>query len=201
MTSTVCRQIVETVRAAGIFVVASAGNNGYSGCESVVDPIAIYDDTFSVGAHNASGAIASFSSRGPVSIDGSGRLKPDIAAPGVAVYSTTVNDGYSTLQGTSMASPHVVGATALLWSAVPDLVGRIDLTEQVLIKSAIPVSVTQCGEGDSPTRTEQCLWLWSSQCLAGHRTGPASGKSDGADQPLRRKRVKQTYHCPVSQLA
>ncbi len=142
------KQIVETVRAAGIFVVASAGNNG-SSCSSVVDPIAIYDGTFSVGAHDASGAIASFSSRGPVNIDGSGRLKPDISAPGVSVYSTTVNDGYTWLQGTSMASPHVVGATALLWSAVPEFIGQIDMTEQVLIKSASPVAISQCGEIDA----------------------------------------------------
>ncbi len=143
------KQIVETVRAAGIFVVASAGNNGYAGCSSVVDPIAIYDGTFSVGAHSAAGTIAPFSSRGPVSIDGSGRLKPDVSAPGVAVYSTTVNDGYTWLQGTSMASPHVAGATALLWSAVPALIGQIDMTEQVLTKSATPVAVSQCGEIDA----------------------------------------------------
>ncbi len=114
------------------------------------DPIAIYDATFSTGAHDFKGAIASFSSRGPVSVDGSGRLKPDISAPGVAVYSTTVNNRYSSLSGTSMASPHVVGATALLWSAVPELVGEIDMTEQVLIKSAMPASVSLCGSGDEP---------------------------------------------------
>jgi subtilisin family serine protease len=68
----------------------------------------------------------------------------------VAVYSTTVNDGYKTLSGTSMASPHLVGATALLWSAVPELVGRIDMTEQVLIKSTIPVSDSGCGDSDDP---------------------------------------------------
>ena len=143
------QQIVETVRAAGIFVVASAGNHG-SSCGTVDDPIAIYDATFSTGAHDFKGAIASFSSRGPVSVDGSGRLKPDISAPGVAVYSTTVNNRYSSLSGTSMASPHVVGATALLWSAVPELVGEIDMTEQVLIKSAMPASVSLCGSGDEP---------------------------------------------------
>lgn len=149
------RQVVETVREAGLMVVASAGNNG-SSCATVDDPIAIYDAVFSVGAHNSSGAIAGFSSRGAVTVDGSGRMKPDLSAPGVAVRSSWVNGSYNTIQGTSMASPHVAGAAALLWSAVPDLIGDIDLTEQVLIKSATPVPLNQCGEGStavSPNNT------------------------------------------------
>ncbi len=139
------QQVVETARAAGQFVIASAGNHGPS-CASVQDPIAIYDAVFSVGAHDSGGSLAGFSSRGPVAVDGSGRLKPDIAAPGVSVYSAWVEDGYRVSQGTSMASPHVVGAAALLWSAQPDLVGRIDRSEQLLIKSATPVAATACGE-------------------------------------------------------
>lgn len=142
------RQVVETVRAAGLMVVASAGNNG-SGCSTVQDPIAIYDAVFSVGAHNSSGTIAGFSSRGAVTVDGSGRMKPDISAPGVSVRSAWVNNSYNTIQGTSMASPHVAGAAALLWSAVPELIGNIDMTEQVLIKSATPVPFNQCGEGSA----------------------------------------------------
>jgi serine protease AprX len=143
------RQVVETVRAAGQMVVASAGNSG-SSCSSVRDPIAIYDATFSVGAHNSLGNIALFSSRGPVTIDGSNRRKPDLAAPGVGIRSATVNGGYSTLNGTSMASPHVAGAVALLWSAAPDLIGQIDLTEQVLFKSATPAPASQCDGGGDP---------------------------------------------------
>jgi serine protease AprX len=142
------RQVVETVRAAGLMVVASAGNNG-AGCSTVIDPIAIYDATFSVGAHDENGNLAGFSSRGPVTADGSGRLKPDLTAPGVGVLSTSRFGGASTLSGTSMASPHVAGAAALLWSAAPWLVGNVDLTEQLLLKSATPVNSTECGGGDA----------------------------------------------------
>ena len=139
------RQVVETVRAAGIFVAASAGNEGFMGCASVATPIALYDATFSVGAHDSHGTLAYFSSRGPVSVDGSERRKPDLVAPGVGVYSAYTSPSYTTLSGTSMASPHVAGAVALLWSAVPSLIGDIDLTEQILLKSADPVPSAECG--------------------------------------------------------
>ncbi|MCB0008010.1 MAG: S8 family serine peptidase, partial [Anaerolineales bacterium] len=64
---------VQALRAAGIFVVASAGNSG-PGCETVDSPLPVYEDVFAVGAIDRYGVITSFSSRGPVSVDGSGRL-------------------------------------------------------------------------------------------------------------------------------
>ena len=148
--ATSLRQVVETMRAAGQMVVASAGNDGIFGCSSVQAPIAMHDAVFSVGAHDSTGTIAGFSSRGPVTADGSGRLKPDISAPGVNVISANLGGGTVPLSGTSMASPHVAGAVALLWSAVPALIGDIDRTEQILIKSATPVPANNCGEGGTP---------------------------------------------------
>jgi len=128
---------VRVLRAAGIFVVASAGNEGPR-CESVSDPIAIYDAAFSVGAVNESGDLADFSSRGPVTADGSGRVKPDIVAPGVDVNSALPGNTYGENSGTSMAGPHVAGVVALIWSAQPALIGDIDRTEQILIETAQP---------------------------------------------------------------
>jgi subtilisin family serine protease len=140
---------VEAQRAAGIMTVVAAGNEGARGCSSVVDPPALYDASYSVGAISAStGAVAGFSSRGPVTIDGSNRLKPDITAPGVSVRSALRNGGYASFQGTSMAAPHVAGAVALLWSAHPGLRGKIDLTESILNESAIRVETSDCGASD-----------------------------------------------------
>lgn len=133
---------VVALRAAGIFVVASAGNEG-ARCESVSDPIAIYDAVLSVGAVDAGGNVTGFSSRGPVTVDGSGRTKPDLVAPGDAILSAAPGGSYARASGTSMAGPHVAGVVALIWSANPALIGDIDATEQILIDTASPYT----GEG------------------------------------------------------
>jgi subtilisin family serine protease len=135
--ATALQPAVAALRAAGVFVVASAGNEG-PGCETVRHPIALYGEVFSVGAINDAGHLASFSSRGPVTVDGSGRTKPDIVAPGVAVLSALPGNSYGRFDGTSMAGPHVAGVVALVWSANPALRGDIDRTEALLRQTAQP---------------------------------------------------------------
>ncbi|HEY8188176.1 MAG TPA: S8 family serine peptidase [Pyrinomonadaceae bacterium] len=133
-------QSITDSEAAGIFVEVSAGNSGPS-CSTVSDPPAIYEKSFSTGAINAStNTLASFSSRGPVTIDGSNRPKPDISAPGQNVRSSTLTSdtSYGSLNGTSMAGPHVVGVVALLWSARPNIARNIALTKSILQSSANP---------------------------------------------------------------
>lgn len=136
------RSAVEASQAAGIFVEASAGNDGPE-CSTVAFPPAIYEATFSTGAIDITNAIADFSSRGPVLSDASSRLKPNVSAPGVDVRSSLRGSDteYGELSGTSMAGPHVVGVVALLWSARPDLSRRITETKTLLQQSANP-SVT-----------------------------------------------------------
>jgi hypothetical protein len=139
------------LRDAGIFVVVSTGNDGPN-CSTVYAPLSLYDSVFSVGAIDGSGDIAFFSSRGPVTADGSGRMKPDIVAPGVGIFSSLPGGAYGSNSGTSMAGPHVVGAVALLWSAEPTLIGDIDRTEQLLIQAANPYTGSRdgCFDGDVP---------------------------------------------------
>lgn len=147
----VMEAVVNNLRAAGIMIVASAGNSG-SSCSTVSSPAAIFDAVYTVGATNSTDTIASFSSRGPVTVDGSGRMKPDISAPGVNVRSSTPGGGYVSLQGTSMAGPHVAGAVALLISAEPSLAGDIDMLEDLMNGSAFPRTTTQGCGGDGPTQ-------------------------------------------------
>ncbi|MEM7799157.1 MAG: S8 family serine peptidase [Chloroflexota bacterium] len=143
-------QVVDNMRAAGIVVVVSAGNAG-PGCSSVNDPAAIFSGSFSVGATDGSDLIAFFSSRGPVTIDGSDRLKPNVTAPGVGVWSAIPPNSYSALNGTSMAAPHVAGVVALMISADPSLAGRVELIETILEETAIPLTTNQTCGGDTPT--------------------------------------------------
>jgi len=128
---------VRALRAAGIFFVAGAGNDGPS-CNTLNDPPPIYEETFAVGALDRNGKLAIFSSIGPVTSDGSGRIKPEILAPGVDVLSSLPGDSFGYQSGTSMAGPHVVGVVALIWSANPNLIGNIEGTRQILIQTASP---------------------------------------------------------------
>lgn len=149
---------VQAQRAAGIFTEASAGNSG-SSCGTVSDPIGTYDEVFTVGATDNTATIAGFSSRGPVTVDGSNRPKPDISAPGVNVRSAIPGNSYGFKSGTSMAGPHVAGAVALLWSARPLIRNQIDYTEAILRQSASPISVTACNSSGVPNNVYGAGWL------------------------------------------
>ena len=143
---------VEAQAAAGIMMVVSADSTGPN-CSSMEDPPSIYAASYTVGALNTGqDVVASFSSRGPVIIDGSNRIKPDITAPGTNIRSSYngFDTDYEILSGTSMATPHIAGAIALLWCARPELRHNISDSQTVLNEAAFFLAYKQCGTPGPP---------------------------------------------------
>jgi len=138
---------VRALRAAGIFVVNVAGNEGPN-CASVAEPPGSYaGELFTVGAYNRyTRDAASFSSRGPSAFNQG--LAPNLVTPGDIIRSAVTGraNRYDDKAGTSMAAPQVAGVVALLWSAHPELIGQIERTTEILEKSAKPLTSSQsCG--------------------------------------------------------
>jgi subtilisin family serine protease len=137
------RMIIRRWRELGIVPVFAAGNTGPEG--SVAAPAAD-PGSFAVGALGPRGRVATFSSRGPAAREGTsvapGRgpspLKPDLAAPGRDVVSSLPGGTWASLNGTSMAAPHVAGAVALLRQA--DRGMSVDAVEEILRETARDVS-------------------------------------------------------------
>jgi len=126
---------VESLRAAGILPVFSAGNKGPD--KETIGAPASYPEALAVGAVDETKLPTSFSSRGPSSW---GEVKPELSAPGVNILSTYPGGGYAKMDGTSMAAPHVSGVAALLLEANPTL--TVDQLEQILLQTTEPLSTT-----------------------------------------------------------
>ncbi|PKT74798.1 peptidase S8 [Streptomyces populi] len=108
----------------GALFVIAAGNSGY---ETAIGSPGAADAALTVAATDSADKLASFSSRGPRLNDYA--LKPDIAAPGVAVLAAKAGGSaatgwYQSMSGTSMATPHVAGAAAILAQEHPDWKAR-----------------------------------------------------------------------------
>ncbi|MEU9546648.1 S8 family serine peptidase [Streptomyces mirabilis] len=107
----------------GALFVVAAGN---AGAPDTISAPGAASDALTVGAVDSDDSLAGFSSQGP-RVDGA--LKPEITAPGVDILAANSQfDGngggaYQTMSGTSMATPHVTGAAALMAAAHPDLTG------------------------------------------------------------------------------
>ena len=132
----------DALETAGVFMSVAAGNTGNYGCSTVTDPPAIYGDVLTAGSINQAGNVSDFSSLGPVSVDGSNRIKPDLLAPGEGIVSSFPGNAYIKADGTSFAAPHVSGVVALMWSANPKLIGNIELTTKLLEETASPYQGT-----------------------------------------------------------
>ncbi len=121
----------------GMVVVTAAGNErgagGKPGWGGHIMAPADADSIITVGATDAWGEVALFSSVGPTA---DGRIKPEVAAPGIAVYSASPGgpEAYTTASGTSFATPLIAGCVALLLEAHPHW--RPDQVREALMKTA-----------------------------------------------------------------
>ncbi|MDP9444929.1 MAG: S8 family serine peptidase [Actinomycetota bacterium] len=110
---------IEAARSAGHLFVTAAGNGGIDGVGDDIDTSPQYpasyppDNILTVAATGHDDALATFSNYGTTSVD--------LAAPGVAVWSTLPENAYGAYSGTSMAAPHVSGTAALVLSQQPGL--------------------------------------------------------------------------------
>ncbi|MFC7586727.1 S8 family serine peptidase [Nonomuraea antimicrobica] len=134
------KEVVDAWVAAGIFPAFSNGNEGPA-CRTSGSP-GQYVTSYSAGAFDVNNALYSRSSKGEGE---NGEIKPNIAAPGVNVRSSTPGNDYDSYTGTSMASPHVAATVALIWSAAPRLQGDVAATRPLLDTTAVDVSDTSCG--------------------------------------------------------
>src|SRR5205823_13507076 len=102
--------------------------------------------------NTGSDTIASLRSRGAVIADVSNRIKPDIPAPGTGTRSCTnaSDSSYANFSGTSMATPHIAGAVALLWSAIPTLRHQLTASRDALDNSSVHIASTLCGDAGPP---------------------------------------------------
>jgi serine protease AprX len=143
----VCEEC-ERVVAAGVVVVTAAGNRGFNKADGEAGAVGDYryisitdpgnaDAVITVGSthrmmpHNY--GVSYFSSRGPT---GDGRTKPDLVAPGERIESCSLNGYVETMDGTSMAAPHVSGAAALLMSRHRELIGQPRRIKEILCRTA-----------------------------------------------------------------
>jgi len=140
--SQVLQQAIQKAGDAGILVITSAGNGNYSGqgVDNDSNPnLANYpssypeDNIIAVAATNNNDDLAAFSNYGFNTVD--------LGAPGVAIYSTYMGNGYEYFTGTSAAAPYATAAAALVWAVNPSL-SYADI-KRLVLETTDPVNALQ----------------------------------------------------------
>jgi hypothetical protein len=154
------KSAIDNLRAAGIATVIASGNNGYS--DSISFPACI-SSAISVGATDKSDVTASYSNSASFL---------NLLAPGSSIYSSLLNAGYGYLSGTSMATPHVSGAWAVLKSAKP----TATVTEilNALVNTGKPITDSRNGIVKTRIQIDQAVYAIVSP-LTVTKTGNGSG--------------------------
>lgn len=145
---------VDAAVAAGAVVCVAAGNDGPT-FGTVASP-GVAHDAITVGSVDSTGTISSFSSRGTTPYT---YLKPEVMAPGYNIYSTYFTGGYKSMSGTSMSTPHVAGAAALLIQTHPTWTPS-------QVKSALITGCHQLNNSVWNTGAGQIWVPWSSDAKA-----------------------------------
>jgi hypothetical protein len=175
-----------TAQTGTLFVIAS----GNDGLDNFVSSPASADAALAVGAVDKQDQLASFSNRGPRA--GDGAIKPDITAPGVDIVAALSKDsaypeyapGYTQLSGTSMATPHVAGAAAILASEHPQWsAGQLKAVLMATAKPnpALNVFAQGAGRVDVARAVTQSVHPSPSSLWLGTQPWPA-----GDDEPVSR---------------
>jgi subtilisin family serine protease len=135
--------VTQRLRQQGILPVFAIGNEGPNTSRSPGN----YSECISVGAVNSKKRMADFSSSIVFSRPDEPN-QPNVVAPGVGIISAKTGGGSLTLDGTSMATPHVAGLAALLFQAKPD--ATIDEIETAILGSCEPLKkddISRFGKG------------------------------------------------------
>ncbi len=143
------RRLIDNLNAMGLITVIATGNAGSSNPPDDVATPGDVPAAISVGAVDCADVIASYSSQGPSTWQTAapyydypyppGLRTPSVSGPGTGTWSLDLCSGYTTMSGTSMATPHVAGAAALV-------LGRKLDTSQAEMKQLLETTATDLGD-------------------------------------------------------
>lgn len=143
-------QAVNDAVDSGVVVAVAAGNSGRGDSLRTVESPGVAAKAITVGATDKSDNLAYFSSRGPTP---EYNVKPDVVAPGVSITSSVPGGGWESWSGTSMATPHVAGAAALLKQALEGKLGALGIgyspeyMKDLLVSTAVDLGMDVYHQG------------------------------------------------------